>query len=91
MTTKNEEVLTPFPNITELSPVTRPTIDLLRKIRNVQSSRNKKLLHDQYYKTRDFNQGETLEIGGDFCNGLILAADSMYRQTSEKNIYTKVP
>jgi ATP-dependent DNA helicase 2 subunit 2 len=65
----------PFPNLTELTNgVTRPSIDLLRKLQQVETCTTQ----------------EVLNLKGDFCDGIILAADALYERTYKKKYQRKI-
>lgn len=83
---ENDDIV-PFPNITELSPdgmningmnmavgMTRPTVSLLRALRKVQAP-NSNLVGGE---------------GGDFCNGIIVAADALYKRTKNKQYRRRI-
>jgi len=71
-----EEGTAPFPNITELSEVTKPTVDLLKAIREVRA----------LSKSEDEDNG----VRGDICDGIIVAANALYRRTSGKKYIRKL-
>lgn len=68
----------PFPNILEFggdgeaSMVSRPTPNILRKIRSLEVSSNSSSLR------------------GDFCDGIIVATDSLYRKTNKKKYQRRI-
>lgn len=66
-----------YPNITELSPVQRPSIDLLRHIRKIEiadAATDKLIPHRS----------------GGFCDGIMLAADAIFKRTSGKRFQRKI-
>ena len=68
-----EEEAVPFRNLTELSNgVTKPTVDLLRRLNQVKTE-------------EDAN-----DLQGDFCDGIILAADALFERTYKKKYQRKI-
>uniref|UniRef100_A0A7S4RKV0 VWFA domain-containing protein n=1 Tax=Ditylum brightwellii TaxID=49249 RepID=A0A7S4RKV0_9STRA len=72
----NQQVV-PFPNIVELSEngLSKPTINLLRHIQKVHS-------------VDDVTTSSSLR--GDFCDGIIVAADALYKRTNNKRYKRKI-
>jgi ATP-dependent DNA helicase 2 subunit 2 len=66
-----------YPNLTELTNgVTKPSVDLLRRLARVETcTTEQEALHN---------------IKGDFCNGIILAADALYERTNNKKFQRKI-
>jgi ATP-dependent DNA helicase 2 subunit 2 len=80
----NENQQIPFPNITEYggngmlaSGMMRPTPDLLRTIHQLQATTK-----DTSSSFSSNNKDNNLR--GDFCDGIIVAADALYRRTAGK-------
>ena len=74
----------PFPNITELSEIRRPTSELLRKVRNVEVE-----CHGTYSQ-EDSDSSHTDSRTGGFCDGIILAANAMYNRTYGKRFRRRI-
>ena len=66
----------PFPNLIELSEVRRPDVNLLRAVRAVRVSAQA--------------EGGREKVRGDFCDGIVLAADAMHRRTVGKRYRRKI-
>jgi ATP-dependent DNA helicase 2 subunit 2 len=65
-----------YPNLTELTNgVTKPSVDLLRRLAQVETCGTEQ---------------EALHIKGDFCNGIMLAADALYERTNKKIFQRKI-
>jgi ATP-dependent DNA helicase 2 subunit 2 len=71
-----------FPNITELplSGLTRPTGSLLRLVNEIQGTEPK----------QEDNDDDGEEVRGDFCDGLIVAADAIKRRTEKKKYSRRI-
>jgi len=68
-----EEEAVPFRNLTELTNgVTRPTVDLLRRLSQVET------------------EEDASDLQGDFCDGIILAADALFERTNKKKYQRKI-
>jgi ATP-dependent DNA helicase 2 subunit 2 len=67
----------PLANLTELTNgVTRPSVDLLRRLQRVETCTDQQALD--------------ISMQGDFCNGIILAADALYERTFKKKYQRKI-
>eukprot|EP00970_Alexandrium_tamarense_P003424 scaffold536_cov193-Alexandrium_tamarense.AAC.3 len=66
----------PFPNLVEFN-LNRPSPHLLRDIHSIQS-------------TTTPHPSSSSTIQGDFCDGIILAADTLYRRTAGKKYIRKI-
>lgn len=89
-----EQLKPPLANLTEMTPVRKPTIELLRSIRNIRlchgnvsSCSSSGVQHN--YKENGAAQADR-RLGGDFCNGIILAASAMYTRTHGKQYRRKI-
>ena len=68
-----------FPKITELCPIIRPNLDLLRDLQKVSVVANE----------RDSSDEDESRQGG-FCDGILLAAASMRKKTAGKKFARKI-
>uniref|UniRef100_A0A7S3V9B7 Ku domain-containing protein n=1 Tax=Chaetoceros debilis TaxID=122233 RepID=A0A7S3V9B7_9STRA len=78
-----------YPNIIELSPVQRPSIDLLRQIRKIE------IADVDADSDRDANANARAHKpiphrSGGFCDGIMLAADAIYKRTNGKRFQRKI-
>mmetsp|Transcript_15554 Transcript_15554/g.21954 ORF Transcript_15554/g.21954 Transcript_15554/m.21954 type:complete len:762 (+) Transcript_15554:110-2395(+) len=95
-TTSNEsqkQQRLPYSNITELGHdgIGKPTLDLIRQVRQVQSTLTLEEIQsslDNDNNSDDDDYGIDA-YGGDIVDGIIVAADAMYRRTASKKIQTR--
>ena len=94
----------PFPNLIELvnwGGINQPTPQLLNHIKSIQStiplrpSANRKNAEDTKTTATTTNPQENNNhkqsiIQGDFCDGIILAADALYRRTANKKFKRRI-
>jgi len=67
----------PFPNLTELTNgVTRPSVDLLRRIETIEAT--------------SCSEQAARKLRGDFCDGIVLAADALHERTHKKMFQRKI-
>jgi ATP-dependent DNA helicase 2 subunit 2 len=65
----------PFPNLTELTPgIVRPSVSLLRDISHIQT----------------VDEETANDLRGDFCDAIIVAADTLYEKTWKKKWERKI-
>ena len=70
----------PFPHISELSEIRRPTSELLRKVRSVEVD---------FHEEESDSSHTDIRAGG-FCDGIILAANAMYNRTYGKRFRRRI-
>ena len=79
-----------FPNIVEFA-LDRPSPRTLRSVRDVRCTINESMASSSESKVRmGGNGGNGGEVRGDLCDGLILAADALYRRTCGKKYRRRI-
>jgi ATP-dependent DNA helicase 2 subunit 2 len=85
----------PFPNITEYggdgmlaSGVMRPSPELLRKVNQLQATTASSTINSNTNTTSIST--DSSDLRGDFCDGIIVAADALYRRTSGKKYQRRI-
>eukprot|EP00978_Attheya_sp_CCMP212_P007349 scaffold17106_cov59-Attheya_sp.AAC.2 len=79
-----------FPNLTELSEIIRPTIHLLRKLRNVQTTTDRVVDDDDTISKASEEDEDNSGVNGakmirgDVWDGIVVASDAMYQRTHGK-------
>lgn len=85
-----------YGHITELSPVERPTVDLLRQINGLSCFRDSTTCEDRTDIVQTLAGGSGSSLGsvpprqGGFCDGIVVAASAMYRSTFGKRFSRKI-